>query len=104
MAIMTDNDIWNWIDRGTKPYRIYPRPGNRVGLIFRTGGRPKTIAGVFGSTLGSAPTSGIIRAKVVRHPGIKARRWSELGVRYYGVTATKLIVESLTNYLNQIWR
>lgn len=102
MAIMTDDDIWNWTDRGTKPHTISAR--NAPFLVFRMGGTPKTIVGIFGSVPAGAPDGDWVKKKSVRHPGTKAREWSALAVRYFGETAINKVTESLLNYLASIWR
>lgn len=65
----TNDQRWKWIDEGTKPHTIRPR--GRF-LRFSPGSRPKTSPGRI--TAGSGGRgSGVVFARVVRHPGIKAR-------------------------------
>lgn len=67
--IGTDSDIWKWIDEGTKPYTI--RPKKRF-LVFSPGSRPKTSPGKI-TAGGGSRGSGVVFAKRVNHPGIRAR-------------------------------
>jgi hypothetical protein len=64
---------WVWIDEGTPPHIIRPR--NARILAFRVGGRsgssPNTLA-VSAGRRGSKWA----HAKVVHHPGIRARNWA----------------------------
>lgn len=71
--IGTNDERWKWIDEGTKAYTIRPR--GRF-LRFSPGSRPKTSPGVITSGAGSSG-SGVVFARVVRHPGIKARLFTK---------------------------
>lgn len=73
LTIGTTDERWKWIDEGTDPYTIRPR--GRV-LRFSPGSRPKTRPGVITSGSGSQG-SGVVYARVVRHPGIKARLFTK---------------------------
>lgn len=73
LTIGTDDQRWKWIDEGTKPHTI--RPHGRF-LRFSPGSRPKTRPGVITSGSG-AQGSGVVYARVVRHPGIKARLFTK---------------------------
>lgn len=73
LAITTDDARWHWIDEGTKPHTIRPR--GRF-LRFSPGSRPKTSPGRVTSGSGSRG-SGVVYARVVRHPGIKARLFTK---------------------------
>jgi len=76
MRFGTDDQVWNWLDQGTRPHAIYPK---KVGgtLAFPSTYRAKTTPNRLRSSGGgsSGPT---IFAKGVQHPGTKARRWSKL--------------------------
>lgn len=66
-------DIWKYVDEGTSPYIIRPKRGKV--LRFRTGYIPRTtpIAEYGGA---GRYTGGWMSAKQVRHPGIKARKFT----------------------------
>ena len=67
--IGTNDQRWKWIDEGTRAHTIRPR--GRF-LKFSPGSRPKTSPGKITAGSGSRG-SGVVYARVVRHPGIKAR-------------------------------
>lgn len=77
--------IFNWIDRGTgkfgkrgAPYEIKPKPGNLKGVLrFRRNYTPKTapVAQFGGPGIKGGPW---VSKKRVLHPGIEARRFTEV--------------------------
>jgi hypothetical protein len=73
-AISTDDEIYGFVNDGTKPHVIAPR-GKKV-LTFGVGGSAKTAPRVIGSQSGSRGAT-IVRAKVVHHPGTEAREFDE---------------------------
>jgi hypothetical protein len=70
--------IFGWVDRGTKPYVIRPKPSNKRGLLFfRLGYQAKTLP-IARAHVGAGTANGpLVAAKKVNHPGIKARLFSE---------------------------
>ncbi len=78
VEVFTDNQIYNWVNDGTKgPYPI-PKPGNKNAkpLAFPGIFRPKTTRHVIGSTAGFKG-GGTVVVKSVEHPGIKAREFDK---------------------------
>ena len=76
-AVMTDDEIFHYVDQGTKgPYPIprVARPGKR--LAFRTKYRAKTRRRVLGSGAGGS-SGDLVRPTQVMHPGIKARQFTQ---------------------------
>jgi len=73
--IGTKDDIWNMLNKGTKAHTIVPKSAKR--LRFRGGYKAKTRPAWIGSGPGGASGSVVYR-KIVRHPGTKARSWSQL--------------------------
>ena len=72
---MDDSEkVYGYVDRGTRPHIIRPRRASY--LAFQSGYRAKTSPGVIGSRQGGA-FGGRRFAKVVNHPGNKARRFTE---------------------------
>lgn len=71
----TDDEIYRYVDEGTKPHMIYPKKAKR--LHFFAGGSPKTQPGVIGSTSGS-PGNREVFSPGVAHPGAKARKFSNI--------------------------
>lgn len=72
--IGTGDDIWNMLNKGTRPHVIIAH-GRR--LRFRSGYTAKTRPGYIGSQSGGASGDTVYR-KMVHHPGTKARNWSTL--------------------------
>lgn len=72
----TDSDKWNWVDQGTESHPIPVR--NAPYLVFRwgPGRRPKTKVRTLGSGRGAQGRNWAKR-KIVQHPGIKAREFSQ---------------------------
>lgn len=73
-ATGTNNKIYGYVSRGTKPHIIRPKRG-RV-LSFRSGYRAKTIIRRLGSNAGGAYGAQVF-AKQVNHPGNKGREFEE---------------------------
>lgn len=71
----TDDEIYRYVDEGTKPHMIFPVNAQR--LRFQGGYSAKTQPGVIGSSA-SSTSGGVIYSKGVFHPGTKARRFSEV--------------------------
>ena len=71
-AAGTNDRIYRYVVRGTKPRLIRARKGGY--LVFQTGFKAKTRPGILGSSGGRSfgPTA---FARQVRHPGIKARNF-----------------------------
>jgi len=68
---------WEWLDRGVRPHIIAARRKPR--LAFKTRSfRAKTKPGRISAFRGRAARPPWAFPKKVRHPGIEARRWSEL--------------------------
>ncbi len=81
ISVTTDDDIYAYVDEGTRPHIIRPkrRRGRRKAastLAFQTGGRPKTTPNVIGSTAGRKGNKWAF-AKEVHHPGTKARKFTQ---------------------------
>lgn len=72
--IATNDEIYGYVDEGTKPHVIVPKRG-RV-LRFAAGGRPKTTPGKLTSGSGSAGGD-IVFTPRVNHPGTKARLFTK---------------------------
>lgn len=83
IEITTDNEIYGYVNEGTKPHVIRPKRARR--LAFRTGYRPKTTPKSI--TSGPGGDSGPwVTAGVVHHPGTKARQFTKyVIVRYQDV-------------------
>lgn len=73
-VIGTDDDIYHFVDAGTKPHTIVAK--NKKALAFGAGNRAKTQVRVIGSGSGSKGNTQV-RTKRVKHPGTDAREFSE---------------------------
>lgn len=73
-AVVTDDEKYNWVDKGTRPHIIRPKNGNY--LAFQGGYQAKTTPRVIGSRPGgsSGPT---VYSQEVHHPGTEAREFSK---------------------------
>jgi hypothetical protein len=89
-TVGTDDEIFGYVDRGTKPHIITPkRPG--YPLRFRSGYKAKTIPGRIWSRPGGS-FGNMIHAMVVHHPGFPGRHILE--------TVTRKHEKSLLRYIN----
>lgn len=68
----TDNVIYGYVVKGTRPHAIYPRRAQF--LRFRGGYRAKTRIGVIGSRAGGA-FGATVYSRGVQHPGTQARKF-----------------------------
>lgn len=86
-----DSQVWNWLDKGTRPHRIEPK--KRAGLLrFRTGYVARTRPGSLDSGAGGA-NGPFVFSRGVNHPGTKPRKWTkkiqEIASRDYSVLMAK---------------
>lgn len=73
--VWTDDEVYSWVNNGTKPHVIVPRRAAR--LVFAAGGfRAKTSPGKIKSRQGSKG-KGIVFAKRVQHPGTEPRNFDK---------------------------
>lgn len=72
--IGTNNTIWLFGDKGTRPHDIV---ATKIALRFPGGFRAKTRPGFIGSSSGGASGGAVFRKKI-HHPGTQARGWSKL--------------------------
>jgi hypothetical protein len=87
----TDDKIYGYVDRGTRAHTIQPR-GAGYPLRFQSAYTAKTTPGVLGSGQGG-PSGPFVAAYRVRHPGTKARRFSELILKEVRPMGYKLLVK-----------
>jgi hypothetical protein len=74
VTVGTDDEVYGYVDQGTRPHVIRPRRGRF--LRFQAGARAKTTPGSLSSGGGGGGTTTFRRG--VNHPGTKARGFSEL--------------------------
>lgn len=78
--VSTSDEIWKFVDEGTKAHLIPAIvPVNKKALTILGPGQPKTAVRVIGSTAGSR--GGVVaivkRTKPIEHPGTTAREFTE---------------------------
>jgi hypothetical protein len=72
----TDNEIYGFVDKGTKPHPIVAKTDK--GLMFRSGYTgAKTKPGVIGSVNRGPATGAWVKKMIVHHPGTEARGFSD---------------------------
>lgn len=73
-AIITDSDIYHFVDKGTRPHKI---PVGELGfLAFRGGYQAKTTPRVIQSQAGGASGDYVYTTKTIDHPGTAAREFT----------------------------
>jgi len=82
ISVITENEIYGWVDQGTPAHLISPRsrrgPKKAASMLaFMAGGTPKTIPGRLVSGYGS-PGTDLVFASEVHHPGTEPRKFSEM--------------------------
>lgn len=74
-VIGTDDEIYKFVDEGTRPHIIAPKPGKA--LVFLAGGRPKTVPKAIRSNKGATGNTIVYTRAAVQHPGTVAREFVE---------------------------
>jgi len=74
IVIGSDDEILEYVTKGTHPHPIWPIRAER--LQFRSGYRAKTTPGIVGSTSGG-PTGGEVYSVGVMHPGTEPRDFED---------------------------
>jgi hypothetical protein len=92
-SVTTDDKIYLWVDKGTKPHKIRPKKGGW--LVFRSQYRAKTRPTVIGSTPGGASGRTVAVQRPVNHPGTKARKFSKTIAKKYKPRFKKLMERAL---------
>ncbi len=75
ILVGTDNEIYKFVDKGTKAHLIKPKRAKK--LRFQSGYRAKTSVNRIGSRRGG-PFGETVFSSGVRHPGTKARNFSKI--------------------------
>lgn len=73
-TIATTDRIWRYVNDGTEPHQIKPKPGGV--LRFGTPYRPKSAVGSTVARAGGAGGNIVFTGKPVQHPGTEARDFS----------------------------
>lgn len=99
----TDDEIYGYVNNGTKPHVIKPKPSNKKGLLFfKTGSIAKTTPNTLKSKSGGfAGSSKMVAARQVNHPGTKARRFDLIIAKRFNVKFQSEMNRALREYLQQ---
>lgn len=78
--VSTDNEIYGYVDKGTEPHVIRPKPDNPTGFLwFKAPSNAKTTPNVLGSFKGGlASGARLFRAQEVNHPGTRPRNFTKM--------------------------
>lgn len=93
-AVSTDNLIYGYVSRGTRPHLIAPR--NAKALKIGQGWAPKTKVAVIGSSAGRSPSSYVYRRKPVRHPGTTARDFDKAIAKKWQSRAPRMFQSAIS--------
>lgn len=78
--VWAESDVWNWIDKGTRPHEIwagwYTGKSDKKVLAFPSMFTPKSVPGKLDAQAGDSGGETVFRP-YVEHPGIEPRRWTE---------------------------
>lgn len=102
ISVGTDNKIWAMLDAGTKPHRIVPK--NAKWLVFRWDGKgsygAKTRPRFLGSKNARYPKRMNYR-KVVNHPGMQAREFTNTAVDKYARLMPQIMARAIAYEMNR---
>lgn len=93
--IGTDDQIYTYVDKGTRPHEIRPR--RKKALAFKAGGIAKTRPGQLSSGQGHEGGTPVITRKPVHHPGTEPRDFEGLIAR----VAERVLDEEIQTAINQ---
>lgn len=94
VTVGTNNQIYDWVDAGTKPHIIRARYAPM--LHFAYGGRPKTRPGIIGSSAGAQGTNWV-KVSYVLHPGTLKREFVRTIADRRQVTMTQEVSDALAD-------
>ena len=92
-TVGTDNDIYKFVDEGTKKHPITPH-GNYP-LRFTIGGQAKTRVMTINSFQGAKGSKSVV-ARAVEHPGTKARKFTPVILRAHKRMFAKRLQQEIT--------
>lgn len=101
VAVGTDDDIFRYVDEGTRPHIIRAKPGGI--LAFQSGYNAKTQPGSLTSKAGGA-FGPFVFAQEVRHPGTRARGFTAEITRRTERTAPQMIEREIDKALTRLGR
>lgn len=76
VSVSTDDKIYGYVDKGTKPHIIRPKRKNKGGrLFFQSKYKSKTTPRIINSHKGGSYGDTVV-ARIVHHPGTEAREFT----------------------------
>jgi hypothetical protein len=93
----TDDEIYGYVDKGTRAHRIYPkRPGGRLAFAWAGPGSysAKTTPNVIGSQGGGA-SGDMVAFPYVNHPGTKARNFDKIIMKKWQPRFTRRMQDAM---------
>jgi hypothetical protein len=95
-TITATDKRYGWIDKGTRARLIRPRRAKV--LRFAADSRPKTRPGTMTGSAGAAGYP-IVFSRAVRHPGIKARKFSQQAKKHMDKRLPKIMNKAIKAHL-----
>lgn len=102
VLVRTDDEIYGYVDRGTRPHMIFPR-GQGYPLRFQAGYNAKTTPGSLTSGPGG-PYGATVRAWSVKHPGTAPRHFSEQIQKEMGPNIFEKLKEKVRELMRKHFR
>lgn len=93
-AIKTTDQIYNWVDQGTRPHTITAK--NVPFLVFRYPYRSATVPNVI-SSRAAARGNNWARKRSVQHPGTEARNFTDIIIRRLQQRAANRVRQALND-------
>jgi hypothetical protein len=87
VEISTEDDVYKWIDEGTRPHYIIPK--RATFLRFHSGYNAKTTPGILGAH-GGGDHGPLVYRQIVFHPGNAPRNFTQTVMEKYAVLAPQL--------------
>lgn len=102
-TIYTDNEIYFYVSAGTRPHPIMPKTADGALVFFGTGFRPKTRVMALRSNKGAKANKGLVKTKIVNHPGTEPRRFDEAVSKKWKPQMAKILQRALdAEFIRQI--
>jgi len=94
VRVYTTDEVWNWLDEGTKRHVIRARRAKR--LVFRAGPYvPKTVPNTLYARQGGYSVGPMVGPVEVTHPGTKPRNWTKLIMKQRAKWFNKTMQEAM---------
>jgi hypothetical protein len=94
VLVGTDDDIFKFVDEGTKEHIILPKTAKR--LRFQNTYTAKTVPGVIGSRSGG-PSGDVVFSNGVIHPGTEARNFTKIIEKTWQGKFKRIMEKAISN-------